>query len=191
MSGQPGQVTLLLARWRGGDDAALSELLRLTEHELRAIARRRMRKERANHTLQATEVVNEAFIRLVEQRQVLLENRAHFFGIVSRLMTELLVDHARSRNRKKRWGQLIRKTLTKALNLPAALPGDQDDVTRALEALARTEPLQAQIVWLRFFVGLSQSETAEALELSKAKVRRQWAEAKRFLYAALGPQASA
>ena len=177
----PGVVTELLRAWGDGDDRALQELTPLVEGELRRLARRYMARERRDHTLQATALVNEAFIRMTGARDVRWQDRAHFIGVSARLMRRVLVDHARSRGYQKRGGSARRVTLTDGL---AATPGPSVDVLeldRALDALEAVEPRKSRVIELRYFGGLTVEETASVLEVSVDTVKRDWRLAKLWL----------
>ena len=177
----PGAVTELLRAWGGGDDGALEQLTPLVEAELRRLARGYMRRERPGHTLQATALVNEAFLRLTDARHVRWQDRAHFLGISARLMRRILVDHARSRGYRKRGGDAQRVTLDEGL-VPAPEPAvDVLALDRALEALAAVDVRKSRVIELRFFGGLSVEETAEVLHVSPDTVKRDWRLAKLWL----------
>ena len=183
----PGDVTELLRAWSDGDDGALERLVPLMEAELRRLARGYMGRERQEHTLQTTALVNEAFVRLTDARQVRWQDRAHFLGISARLMRRVLVDHARRRGYQKRGGGAQRVTLHEGL---AASPDPAFDVLaldRALEVLEKDDPRKSRIVELRFFGGLSVEETAQLLRVSPDTVKRDWRLAKAWLAQALAP----
>ncbi|HTI42297.1 MAG TPA: sigma-70 family RNA polymerase sigma factor [Vicinamibacterales bacterium] len=176
-----GAVTQLLRAWSDGDDAAFDQLAPLVEAELRRLARGYMARERPSHTLQPTALVNEAFLRLTDARQVRWQDRAHFLGISARLMRRVLVDHARSRMYRKRGGDGRRVTLDEAL---IASPEPQLDLlalNRALETLAAADPRKGRVVELRFFGGLTVEETAEVLHVSADTIKRDWRLAKLWL----------
>ena len=177
----PGAVTELLHAWSGGDDGALEQLLPLVEAELRRLARGYMGRERQGHTLQTTALVNEAFLRLTDARQVRWEDRGHFLGISARLMRRVLVDHARTRGYLKRGGGAERVTLHEGLATSPDPALDLVALDRALEALAKIDARKSQIVELRFFGGLSVEETAEVLHVSPDTVKRDWRLAKLLL----------
>jgi RNA polymerase sigma factor (TIGR02999 family) len=185
----PGAVTQLLRAWSAGDDAALDRLIPIVEAELRRLAHAYMRRERRDHTLQATALLNEAFLRLTGARQLRWEDRAHFLGIAARLMRHVLVDHARTRGYDKRGGGLQRVALDegvavlpeRALNLLA--------LDRALETLATVDPRKARVIELRFFGGLSVEEAAEVLHVSTDTVKRDWRLAKLWLLRELDGEA--
>jgi RNA polymerase sigma factor (TIGR02999 family) len=173
------EPTALLLAWRHGDAAALDRLVPLVHDELRRIARNHMRHERDGHTLQASALVNEAYLRLIEIKQVQWQNRAHFFAMASRIMRRILVDAARAKAYQKRGADAQRVTLTGALEVA----GRQDlvAVDDALTTLERVDPRKCQVVELRFFGGLSIEETAAALGVSEGTVRRDWRLAKAWL----------
>jgi RNA polymerase sigma factor (TIGR02999 family) len=178
----PENVTQLLIDWSKGDKEALDNLVPLVYDELRRQAARYLRHERAGHTLQTTALIHEAYLRLVDQRNVHWQNRAHFFGIAAQMMRRILVDHARTKKRAKRGGSDIRVSFSEAtLKAP-----DQDlDIValdEALEHLAEIDEQQSKIVELRFFSGLTVEETAEVLGISPATVKRDWSMAKAWLH---------
>ena len=177
----PRAVTELLRAWSDGDDDALEQLMPLVEAELRRLARGYMGRERRGHTLQATALMNEAFLRLTDARSIRWQDRAHFLGISARLMRRVLVDHARARGYRKRGGGSLRVTLDDAL---IASPDPAFDVLaldRALEALVKADSRKGRVVELRFFAGLSVEETAEVLHVSPDTVKRDWRLAKLWL----------
>lgn len=175
------EVTELLLRWSAGDPSSLDRLIPLVHEELRRLARRQMQRERPSHTLQATALVNEAYLRLIDASQVQWNDRAHFFAIAARLMRQILVDFARSRQNLKRGGGARQITLTDALEV--ARDGETDLVALddALQALAAIDSRRSQVVELRFFSGLSIEETAEVLQVSHETVKRDWRLAKVWL----------
>jgi len=177
----PADITRLLIDWRGGDQAALERLMPLVHDELRRLARRHVAHERVGHTLQATALVNEAFVRLIDVRQVKWQDRAHFFAMSSRLMRRILVDFARSKGYQKRGGGAQKVSFDEAL-VVATEPGqDLVALDDALNALAAFDARKAQVVEMRFFGGLSVEETAEALNVSVDTVMRDWKLAKAWL----------
>jgi RNA polymerase sigma factor (TIGR02999 family) len=180
-----GVVTELLRAWSDGDDRALQELTPLVEGELRRLARAYMARERRDHTLQATALVNEAFIRMTGARDVRWQDRAHFIGLSARLMRRVLVDHARSRGYRKRGGSVRRVTLTDGLAAAPGPPVDVLELDRALEALAAVDPRKGRVIELRYFGGLTVEETAQVLEVSPDTVKRDWRLAKLWLLRAL------
>ena len=177
----PDAVTELLHAWSGGDDGALEQLLPLVEAELRRLARGYMGRERKGHTLQTTALLNEAFLRLTDARQIRWQDRGHFLGISARLMRRVLVDHARARSYLKRGGGAERVTLHEGLVTSPDPALDLVALDRALEALARVDARKSQIVELRFFGGLSVEETADVLHVSPDTVKRDWRLAKLLL----------
>jgi len=181
----PAHVTGLLLAWGGGDASALEALLPAVYAELRVQARRAMRHETPGHTLQTTALVHEAYLRLVDQQRVGWQNRAQFFGVAAQLMRRILVDHARARLAEKRGGGAAAVTLSDvAAADPTTGGGDGVDVLavhEALERLAALDPDQARVVELRYFGGLTIEETAAALGISPATVKREWAVARGWL----------
>ena len=181
-SDRPGpHVTELLLTWGRGDRSALDELVPIVHQELRRLARLQMRGERDNHTLQTTALVNEAFIRLVDLRRIRWQDRAHFLALSARLMRRILVDHARSRNYRKRGGGAVNVALDDSIDMSRERGADLVALDDALESLARVDPRKGQVVELRFFGGLSVDETAEALGISAETVLRDWRLAKVWL----------
>jgi RNA polymerase sigma factor (TIGR02999 family) len=176
------EVTQLLSLWAGGDQAALESLMEVVYAELRRLAHSYLRRERRGNTLQSTALVHEAYLRLIDQKNVTWQNRAHFFGIAAHMMRRILVDHARSRRASKRGAGISMLALDEAV--AGSGPRDLNLVVldQALETLAGIDPQQVRIVELRFFAGLSIDETAEALRISPATVKREWAMAKAWLY---------
>jgi RNA polymerase sigma factor (TIGR02999 family) len=175
-------VTALLADWQAGDDAALQALVPLVYEELRRVAHRYLLKERPNHTLQSTALVHETYMRLVKQDGTAFQNRAHFVAICAQLMRQILVEYARARNAAKRDGGQ-RLTLDDSVALIRNDRGvDLVQLDEALGALANLDAQQSRIVELRFFGGLSISETAQVLGISPATVKRDWSTAKAWLH---------
>jgi RNA polymerase sigma factor (TIGR02999 family) len=174
-------VTTLLQAWGDGDHQALGVLTPLVEAELRRIARRCMRGERRNHSLQATALVNEAYVRLVDVRRVQWRDRAHFLAMSARLMRRVLVDYARARAFHKRSGRMVQTTFVEGFGGTDERPRDVVALHDALTALADRDPRRAQIVELRFFGGLTVEETALALGISADTVSRDWKLAKAWL----------
>ncbi len=182
MSQTPKNVTNLLIAWQDGDKAALDKLIPIVYDELRRQAARYLRRERAGHTLQTTALIHEAYLRLVDQRNVHWQNRAQFFGIAAHLMRRILVDHARTKHRAKRGGSNVRVSLTEAMAITKDPNLNLLEIDEALNRLAEIDEQQSKIVELRFFSGLSVEETAAALEISPATVKRDWSVAKAWLY---------
>jgi RNA polymerase sigma-70 factor (ECF subfamily) len=181
VSPAPHDVTQLLRAWSDGDKTALDQLVPLVESELRRLARACMGRERKDHTLQATALVNEAFLRFTDARQVRWQDRAHFMGIAARLMRRILVDHARARGYQKRGGGAERVMLDDARLVAAESPLDVVELDRALEAFTAVDARRSQVVELRFFGGLTVEETAEVLHVSAETVKRDWRLAKLWL----------
>lgn len=174
-------VTLLLRKWSEGDESALEQLTPLVYDELHRLAHQHMRREKAGHILQTSALINEAYLRLVDQSHTQWEDRAHFFGIAARLMRQILVDEARKRNSAKRGGSLIQVPLDEVENLAHQQAENVvaiDDVLHRLEAI---DARQSQIVELRFFGGLSIEETANLLKVSSGTVMRDWTFARAWL----------
>jgi len=174
-------VTELLVASHKGDPEALNKLLPLVYDELRRVAERYLRRERPDHTLQATALVHEAYIRLVDQ-DVPWQNRAHFFGIAAEMMRRILIDHARGLQAAKRGSGGIKLPLDDVINLSVERATDLIVLDEAMTALAEIDPQKSRIVELRFFGGLSIEETAEVLGLGTATIIRQWKLAKAWLY---------
>jgi len=173
--------TDLLIRWRNGDKQVLGTLVPKVYSELNRVAHHYLQGERSDHTLQSTALVNEAYLRLVDQKSVHVQDRAHFFAIAARLMREILVDHARGRRAKKR-GHQYKVSLDEAVEVPCKQDLGLLAIDDALQALARLDARQARVVELRFFGGLSIEETAQVLNISPATVKREWANARTWLY---------
>jgi RNA polymerase sigma factor (TIGR02999 family) len=183
-SGRP-DITRLLLEWQGGSAEALERLIPLVYGELHTLASRYLSRERREHTLQATALVNEAYLKLAGQRSVDWQNRAHFFGIAAQLMRRILIDHARRDGRVKRGGQAVQVALEDADPSAPASAVDAIDVYELGEALCRLEaldPQQGRVVELRYFGGLTIEETAEVMGISTATIKREWAVAKAWLY---------
>lgn len=175
-------ITELLIDWGKGDQAALEKLMPLVYNELRRLATAYLRRERASHTLQPTALVNEAYLKLIDQRNAQWQNRAHFFGISAQLMRRILVDHARQHQAVKRGGSnQQRLSITSAEEIAIQPAVDLLALNEALDELATMDPQQARIVELKFFGGLSIDETAEVLGISHATVERDWKMARAWL----------
>lgn len=175
-------VTELLIAWNQGDAEALDRLMPVVYEDLRRIAGAKMRDERAGHTLQATALVHQAYLRLVDQRRVRFESRAHFVAVAATMMRRILVSHARERHAAKRGGDAILLGLDEALTEAASQDVDLVALDDALDALANLSPRQAKIIELRFFGGLTIAEVAEALSLSPATIKLDWAMARAWLF---------
>jgi RNA polymerase sigma-70 factor (ECF subfamily) len=182
----PQQVPQLLQAWGQGEDAALEQLIPAVHQELRRLARRYMFGERAGHTLQATALVNEAYVKLLGCQKVEWQNRAHFFAISAQLMRRILVDSARARGYQKRGGAIPKVTLDECLIGPKEKGKDLVALDDALQALAAVDPRKSQVVELRFFGGLSAQETATVLKVSSDTVLRDWRLAKAWLAREMG-----
>jgi RNA polymerase sigma factor (TIGR02999 family) len=179
---QPESVTQLLINWSNGDQAALDKLMPLVLSELRRMASNYLRRERVGHTLQPTALVNEAYLRLVDQKGARWQNRAQFYGIAAQLMRRILVDHARVKHAEKRGGsEQQRLSITSAQALGTKPDLDVLALHEALEELATIDPQQSRIVELKFFGGLSIEETAEVLGVGHATVERDWKMARAWL----------
>jgi len=177
-------ITQLLVEWSNGDRSALDELMPLVYQELRRIAGRYMRHESPGHTLQTSALINEAYLRLVDQRGVQWQNRAHFYAVASKLMRRILVDHARTRNRAKRGGGALQVDLD-----DVAVVSEQASqviaLDEALRGLADMDARKSQIVEMRFFGGLTTEEVAEVLKVTPRTVEREWRKAKAWLHSAM------
>jgi RNA polymerase sigma-70 factor, ECF subfamily len=180
-------VTGLLLAWSDGDQGALDRLTPLVYQELRRLAARYMKQERPGHTLQATALVNEAYLRLIDVKRMRWKNRAHFFAVSAQMMRRILVEFARSRHRHKRAGEAQRVTLDDELEVSPQAQSDLVALDDALQALAAVDPRLSQVVELRFFGGLSVEETAEVMKLSSQTVNRDWKTAKAWLLRELNP----
>lgn len=178
---RPSDATELLQAWGRGDRRALDELMPLVQNELRKLARGHMGRERRGHSLQATALVNEVFLRLIDGKQVQWRNRAHFFAIAARLMRRVLVDSARSRKYQKRGGGAPVVSFDEALIVSPERSREIVALDDALTALADVDPRKSQVVELRYFGGLSVEDTAEALDVSADTVKRDWRLARAWL----------
>jgi RNA polymerase sigma-70 factor, ECF subfamily len=195
-------VTQLLAQWRDGDERAFAELSALMYEELRQLAQRHLRRERSDHTIQKTALVNEAFVRLVGQQSVDWQSRAHFIGLASKLMRRVLVDYARARLADKRGGgagvlsldemaapeadEAPDTTPTALQHLDAHTQEEVSAIDQALQRLEQIDARQAQIVEMRYFGGLTVEQTAQAIGISEATVKREWTLARAWLRRELG-----
>jgi len=184
-------VTELLSAWRGGDQRVEPELFAVVYDELRKLARFHLRGERPDHTLQPTSLVNQAYLRLVDQRRVDWQSRAHFFGIASKMMRRILIDHARARHAARRGGGAARVTLEDDVQGESNVDVDLLALNDALDALAEADPVAASVVEMRYFGGLTIKETATALDTSESTVKREWRAARSWLFRELGEGASA
>ena len=181
----PREITQLLVAWSNGDQAALERLTPLVHDELRRLARRYMGRERPGHTLQTSALVNEAYLRLIDWKNVQWQNRAHFFAVSAQLMRRILVDFARSQHYAKRGGGTRLLPLEEAAEVSRERGADLVALDEALTALAQLSPRQSDVVELRFFGGLSIEEIAEVLKVSPATVRRDWSLARAWLHRAV------
>ena len=181
----PDEVALLLAQLSKGDQEAGVKLVSLIYDEMRRLARRYMRRERVDHTLQTTALVHETYLKLVEQRPVDCRSRAHFLAIAAQVMRRILIDHARRHLCEERGGNQQIVSLDEALAFSPRQSRELVRVDAALDELAKFDPRQAKIVELRFFGGLTVEETAEMLDISSKTVKRDWAVAKAWLHGCL------
>ncbi|MGE0129776.1 MAG: sigma-70 family RNA polymerase sigma factor [Blastocatellales bacterium] len=177
----PQDLTQLLVDWSNGDQAALDKLLPLVNAELRRLANRYMRRESPGHTLQTSALVNEAYLRLIDQKNAQWQNRAHFFGIAAQLMRRILIDHARKAQYAKRGGGALKVSLDEAAAVTEARAAELLAVDEALEKLTAMDTRKGRIVELRFFGGLTEEETAEVMGVSLPTVQREWRAAKAWL----------
>ena len=181
LASDPDDVTGLLLKWGQGDSAALEQLIPHVERELHRIARRCMAGERGGHTLQATALVNEVYMRLVDGKAVAWQDRAHFLAVAARAMRRILVDHARGKQAHKRGGDVVKVTFDEALVVSNDSADDFVALDDALESLAEFSPRKSRVIELRFFGGLTVEETASVLEISADTVMRDWRLAKAWL----------
>ena len=187
MSVQPQtQVTQLLQQWQEGSNDALEALMPLVYKELKRLAGSYLRRERPDHTLQSAALVNEAYLRLVDQTQTRWQNKAHFYGIAAQMMRRVLADHARGHNAAKRGAGMPELELNEAVAQAQARSVDLVDLEEALQKLEKLDPQQGKIVELRFFSGLSIEDTANVLGISPATVKRDWAAARAWLFREVG-----
>ena len=186
-SSPPGQVTELLLELSGGNRAVVDELIPFLYRELKRIAAAQLRNERPGHTLQVTALVHEAYLKLVDQRQVHWQNRAHFFGVAAQVMRRILLDYAKGRARGKRGGDVRKTSLDEALTVSYDRAFELVEIDEALQRLEAFDQRQAKVVEMRFFGGLSVEETAEALGVSEPTVKREWAMARAWLHRQISP----
>ncbi len=182
MPALPQEITQLLANWSQGDKAALDQLVPLVYPELRRLAKRHMGREGPEHTLQTSALINEAYLKLVNQQNVEWQNRAHFFAVAAQVMRHILVDHARTRNYAKRGGGAPKVPLDEAAALTEQRASELIALDDALRDLAALDERRSQIIELRFFGGLSLEETAEVMNISPSTVQREWRAAKAWLH---------
>lgn len=185
MTPSPKSITQLLIEWRDGDEKALDRLMPLVHQELRRMAHRYMRRERPGHSFQTTDLVNEAYLRLVDQKGLRWQNRAHFYGVAAQAMRRILVDHARARATMKRGGRENFVVLEEIPIKPQTQAADLIALDSALTKLAAMDPRKGKVVEMRYFGGMSIEETAEALGVSPGTVMREWSIAKAWLLRAL------
>jgi len=181
MSDASSNVTQLLVAWGKGDSHAFDALMPEVRKELHRLAAHYMAEERPGHELQPTALINEAYLRLVDWKNIQWADRAHFFGMAANMMRRVLVDYARNRGSVKRGGEAIQVSFVEAVGLPAPQSADVLALDKVLQELEAIDPRKSQIVEMRFFGGLSQEETAEALNVSVATVRRDWSLARAWL----------
>jgi RNA polymerase sigma factor (TIGR02999 family) len=186
MKPSPSEVTRLLLDWSNGDREALDQLVPLVYDELHRLAHHYMRQERAQHTLQTTALVNEAYVRLIDQNAVHWQGRAHFFAIAAQMMRRILVDYARSRRYAKRGGEAHQVSFDESAIVSPGRGAELVAVDQALTDLAEHDARKSQIVELRFFGGLNIEETAEVMGISPTTVQREWRSAKAWLYHSIG-----
>jgi RNA polymerase sigma-70 factor (ECF subfamily) len=177
----PGEVTRLLVDWSRGDTSALERLIPLVDSELHKLALQRMNNERAGHSLQASALVNEAYLRLIDGKEVEWQSRAHFFGFAAVMMRRILVDHARRRRRAKRGGGATHVRIIEDTAADEQQDIDIIALDQALNKLASFDPRKSRIVELRFFGGMKEEETAEAMKMSVRTVQREWSLARSWL----------
>jgi RNA polymerase sigma factor (TIGR02999 family) len=174
-------ITALLVDWNNGDKSAIERLLPLVERELHRLAHSYMRRENPDHTLQTTALINETYLRLIDQRKVQWQNRAHFFGIAAQIMRRILLNYARDQNRMKRGGKTIHVSLSEAMVMPAEKDRELIALNDALTRLEAIDERKSKVVELRYFGGLTVPEVAEVLKVSEITVMRDWAFAKAWL----------
>src|SRR6186997_1140633 len=190
LSAAQQEVTQLLADWSNGDDGALDKLIPLVQPELHRLAHHYMSRERAGHTLQTTAILDEAYLRLVDDTKPVWQGRSHFIAATAQLMRRIMVDHARERHALKRGGGALKVTLDEAALVTETRSEELLALDEALQSLAAQDPRKSQIVELRYFGGLSVKETAEFLKLSQRTVEREWTMAKAWLYRELSEEES-
>lgn len=189
MTEQPShEISQILQAWGQGDETALAKLAPLVEAELHRLAEHYLRQERQGHSMQATELVNEAYIRLIDWKNIAWQNRAQFMGLAAGIMRNVLVDHARRRLNHKHGGDLLRVSLPQADFEPQSSDPEVIALHDALAELAKLDLRQSRIVELRFFGGLTEAEIAHVMELSERQVRRDWSVARAWLYRELNQQ---
>jgi RNA polymerase sigma-70 factor, ECF subfamily len=187
MSSSEEEVTALLRRWRNGDEAALDKLTPLVYDELHRLAHKYIRRERPGHTLQTTALVNEAYVRLVDQISVDWQNRAHFFGVAAQVMRHILVDYARQQTAAKRGGEFHKLNFDDGLIVSRERAAELIALDDALKALSELYPRPGKVVELRYFGGLNNKEASEILNISETTIERDWRFAKAWLFRELSP----
>ena len=181
MTPAPPEVSLLLHAWSNGDQTARDKLIPLVYDELRQMARRYMERQRPGHTLQSTELIHEAYLRLVDQQDVHWQNRAHFFGVAAKAMRSILVDYARTKHAAKRGGEMQQVSLDEAATVGTERTAELAALDDALAQLASFDPRKSQVVEMRYFGGLTVEETAAVLHVSPETVARDWRLARTWL----------
>ena len=177
----PHEITQLLLAWQAGDQAAFEQLLPLVEHELRQLAKRYMRQEKQGHLLQTTALINEAYLRLVDQKRVHWQNRAHFFGIAATCMRRVLIDYAKAQQRDKRGGDAEHVSLSDAPPIPVEKSVELLALDEALNKLAKQDERKSRIVEWRYFSGCTVDEVAEILGVPRTTIEREWSMARAWL----------
>ena len=180
------EITGLLVDWSNGDQTALEKLLPLVEQELRRLAHSYMRRENPDHTLQTTALVNEAYLKLIDQKKTRWQNRAHFFGIAAQIMRRILLNYARDQHREKRGGKAVQVSLSEASVVCLEKPEELIALDEALERLAAVDERKSRVVELRYFGGLEIEEIAEVLKVAPITVMRDWKFAKAWLFREMG-----
>jgi RNA polymerase sigma factor (TIGR02999 family) len=180
------EITGLLVDWSNGDQTALEKLLPLVEQELRRLAHSYMRRENRDHTLQTTALVNEAYLKLIDQKKTRWQNRAHFFGIAAQIMRRILLNYARDQHREKRGGKAVQVSLSEASVVCLEKPEELIALDEALERLAAVDERKSRVVELRYFGGLEIDEIAEVLKVSPITVMRDWKFARAWLFREMG-----
>jgi RNA polymerase sigma-70 factor (ECF subfamily) len=186
MTPSPNSITQLLIEWRDGDETALERLMPLVYQEMRRMAHQYMLRERPGHTLQTTDLINEAYLRLVDHKGMRWQNRAHFYAVAAQAMRRILVDHARVRNARKRKVELV--DLEQATLVVQKRPTDLVTLDEALRELEAIDPRKSRVVVMKYFGGMKDEETAEALGISTATVSRDWDSARLWLLKAMNPK---
>jgi RNA polymerase sigma factor (TIGR02999 family) len=180
------EITQLLMNWRKGDEAAFEQLIPLVYPELKRLARRHMGRESPGHTLQTSALINEAYLRLIDQQAIDWQDRGHFFAVATRVMRHILIDHARSQTRSKRGGAVSHVQLDETEAVAQMRAAEFLALDEALKSLATIDPRKSRIVELRFFGGLTVEETAEVMGLAPITIKREWRSAKAWLHSEIG-----